>query len=193
MAPQVCAANVGWEDGSATESGGNQPAYYAIQADPAFREAYEAATGGTPLAYGTQADYAAHAVEQAPDGAFDHVRGMGLDRPSPYLPPDEAQMLHAINLSQGTLYAQMLKSADGASEAPAPASAPQLSTPPRVSRVPPMSAATPDTVKTQMCPNFVRSAYKRGRAVCPYGEMCRFAHGAEELQPRHRDKRCHLT
>ena len=76
---------VDWEDRRAHESGRNHLPFNAIQADTHFREAYEAATGGTPLRYGSQAGYAAFAVEQAPYGAFDHVPGMGLNRPSPYM------------------------------------------------------------------------------------------------------------
>ena len=47
-----------------------------------------------------------------------------------------------------------------------------------------------ETYKTQMCPNIIRSSIKRGRPHCPYGDRCNFAHSAEELQPRHRNKRC---
>ena len=148
--------------------------------DSAFREAYEAHTGNTPLRFGSPSGYAAFAVERANPDAFDHVRGMGLNRRSPYLTrtqdvSDDAQLEQAIALS--------LVPAAGMSEAPT--SAPLI-------RLPPVKKATPETFKTQMCPHMVRSAIKRGTASCAYGEECTFAHSADELQPRHRSKRCHM-
>ena len=91
--------------------------------DSAFREAYEAHTGNTPLRFGSPSGYAAFAVERANPDAFDHVRGMGLNRPSPYqhAVSDDAQLEEAIALS--------LVPAAGMSEAPT--SAPPLSTPPQ--------------------------------------------------------------
>ena len=74
----------------------------------------------------------------------------------------------------------------GASSASSSSLAPPAARPhkPEQMTLTPPSGFNPDTFKTELCPRFTY-----GRGGCRYGASCTFAHGLDDLRPRHRNSR----